>query len=316
MFTPVAVMVMIFASAGAGVQPDPRAEVPPRVEVPTSPAGNAPAPSPASGDPAATPAGSGEKSGGEAAGSVGAALEVAIAYPHPIITEVLFAVPGGDAGDANGDGKRHVSGDEFVELYNPHDKAIQLRGYKLTDANAPDKGQLRFVFPLFELPPGGAVVVFNGFGCSWFGPVGDAKAAPMAANDRFGNAWVFTMKAASQYVAFSNTGDHVLLTGPDGSPVHRVSWGEPKDQGAFDRVEPLLDDRAMQTGKSSVQRDSLSRVASFRGHTDLPFDMGGDKLFSPGVWKALPQPRAKKQLEEGEKGQREELEVQEEGGKK
>ena len=230
-----------------------------------------------------------------------AAVECAAPAPHPMITEVLFAVPGGDAGDANGDGKRHVSGDEFVELYNPHDVAIQLRGYTLTDSNPADKGQLRFVFPMLELPPRGVVVVFNGFQCSWFGPVGDAKGAASSGNERFGGAWVFTMKAESQYVAFSNSGDHVLLTAPDGTAVHRVSWGEVKDQSAFDRVEPIVDDRAMSAGKSSVQRDSLSRIASFRAHTDLPFAFGGDKAFSPGVWSPLPEPKAKKKVEETEK---------------
>ena len=49
-----------------------------------------------------------------------------VPYPHPMITEVLFAVPTGDGGDASGDGSRHVSGDEFIELVNPHDKAIQV----------------------------------------------------------------------------------------------------------------------------------------------------------------------------------------------
>lgn len=225
-------------------------------------------------------------------------VECAVPFPHPIITEVLFAVPPGEAGDANGDGKRHVSGDEFVELHNPHAKAIQLRGYTLTDSNAPDKGQLKFVFPTLELPPGGMVVVFNGFQCSWFGPVGDEKAAASAGNERFGGAWVFTMKAASQYVAFSNTGDHVLLTAPDGTAVHRVSWGEAKDRGAFEKVAPLVDDQAMQAGKSSVQRDGLPRVASFRAHLDLPFAYGGDKAFSPGVWAALPEPKARKRVEE------------------
>jgi len=226
-----------------------------------------------------------------------AATEVGVPFPHPMIVEVLFAVPGGDTGDANGDGKRHVSGDEFVELTNPHDKPIQLRGYKLTDSNPADKGQLRFVFPVLEIEPGETIVVFNGFQCSWFGPVGDEKAAAMARNDRLGNAWVFTMKAASQYCAFANGGDHVLLASPDGSAVHRVSWGEPKDRSAFDAIVPLLDDAAMQTSKSSVQRDSLSRVASFRAHTDLPYDLGGDMPFSPGVWKALPEPKAKRQVE-------------------
>ena len=221
------------------------------------------------------------------------APEVAVPYPHPMIVEVLYAVPTGAEGDANGDGRRHVSGDEFVEIYNPHDRPIQLRGYKLTDSNPADKGQVRFVFPVFELPPGGVAVVFNGFQCSWFGPVGDAKAAPPAANDRFSDAWVFTMKAASQYVAFSNTGDHVLLTAPDGTAVQRVSWGEPKDRAAFDKIEPLLDDVAPQASKSSVQRDGLARVAAFRTHLDLPFAHGGDKPFSPGRWKPLPEPKKK-----------------------
>ncbi len=224
--------------------------------------------------------------------------EIAVPFPHPMITEVLYAVRGGEAGDANADGKRHVSGDEFIELYNPHDRPIQLRGYKLTDSNPADKGQLRFMFPLLELPPRGVVVVFNGFQCSWFGPVGDEKAAAAATNERFGGAWVFTLKAATQYVAFSNSGDHVLLTAPDGTAVQRVSWGEPKDASAFAAVEPLVEDRAMQTGKSSVQRDGLSRVSGFRSHADLPFEFGGDRLFSPGVWRPLPEPKARKRVEE------------------
>lgn len=221
-------------------------------------------------------------------------------FPHPVITEVLFDVPGGDAGDANGDGKRHVSGDEFVELYNPHDRAIQLRGYTLTDSNPADKGRVRFVFPALELPPGGVVVVFNGFQSSWFGPVGDERGAPAAVNERFHSAWVLTMKATSQYVAFSNSGDHVLLTAPDGTAVHRVSWGEVKDRSAFEKVSPLLEDVAMGSGKSSVQRDSLARVGSFRAHRDLPFANGGDKVFSPGVWEGLAEPKAKKEAGEGE----------------
>jgi len=273
------------------------------------PKGDVPAPVPLATPPSKAPGTDGSSPAAEeperpadvAEAEPAAVRECALVYPHPIITEVLYAVPGGAAGDANADGKRHVSGDEFVELHNPHDKPIQLRGYKLTDSNPPDKGQLRFVFPLFELPAHATVVVFNGFQCSWFGPVGDEKAAPLASNDRFGGAWVFTLKAASQYVAFSNTGDHVLLTAPDGTPVHRVSWGEPKDQTAFEKTQPLLDDKAMQTSKSSVQRDGLSRVASFRAHTDLPFDLGGDKPFSPGVWKPLPEPKASKQGEEQEK---------------
>lgn len=51
---------------------------------------------------------------------------------HPVITEVLYAVP--RDGDADQDGKRSATGDEFIELINPHDKAINLKGYTLSDA--------------------------------------------------------------------------------------------------------------------------------------------------------------------------------------
>lgn len=58
----------------------------------------------------------------------------AAVFPNPLITEVLFDVPGGVAGDANGDTKRSATGDEFIELINPHDRPINLKGYMLTDA--------------------------------------------------------------------------------------------------------------------------------------------------------------------------------------
>src|SRR5687768_184922 len=45
-----------------------------------------------------------------------------VPFPHPLITEVLYAVPNTPGSDANQDGTRHVAGDEFVELINPHDK--------------------------------------------------------------------------------------------------------------------------------------------------------------------------------------------------
>ena len=44
-----------------------------------------------------------------------------VAYPHPLITEIFFSVPG-SGGDANGDGQRSPAGDEFIELMNPHDR--------------------------------------------------------------------------------------------------------------------------------------------------------------------------------------------------
>lgn len=59
--------------------------------------------------------------------------------PHPLICEVLYSVPKGDEGDADQNGSRSATGDEFIEIYNPHSTPIDLKGYVLSDA-APLKG--------------------------------------------------------------------------------------------------------------------------------------------------------------------------------
>ncbi len=231
-----------------------------------------------------------------------AAERPAVDFPHPLITEVLYAVPTGEAGDANGDGSRHVTGDEFIELVNPHDKPIQLKGYCLTDRTGSQrdgpgregKGAsrggaaqgIRFVFPSLELPSGGVAVVFNGNGQKWTGPVGDASRAPEAGNEKFHSAWVFTMKAASQRVALSNTGDLVLLSDPAGSPVQCVWWGKvdekdrpgPPAAGQGPHESRVLVEEAPAVSGGSVERTGLGARGDFRAHVRT-----GDVLFTPGL---------------------------------
>lgn len=221
-----------------------------------------------------------------------------VPFPHPLITEVLYAVPTGPAGDANGDGKREVAGDEFIELINPHDRPIQLFGYALTDSQEPGKGQLKFTFPALELPPGGVAVVFNGAASTFTGPVGDAKAPAEKPSDAFGGAWVFTMRNANNKTALGNSGDHVLLTAPDGTPVHRVWWSEDPAAGAAAAAPanaepalpgiapaqsapktPLLDDAAPLISRTSVQRDGVLATGRFVSHLDAE-----RTPFSPGVY--------------------------------
>jgi hypothetical protein len=287
--------------------------------------------------------------GGGGGGGGANALKPAVPFPHPIITEVLYAVPSGAAGDANKDGKREVCGDEFVELVNPHDKPIQLFGYMLTDSQEPGKGQMKFTFPAMELPPGGVVVVFNGMNSTWAGPVGDSKtppptvtpvAAPTGAdkapgaeaskglggsggpgkNDLFGGAWVFTMKNTNSKVALGNSGDQVLLSAPDNTPVQRVYWSEegPKKEedaaaeGGKDgakpgaspthppvpaaapsaaKGKPLLEDFAPLVTKCSVHRDSVYPTGRFVSHMDSEH-----AAFSPGVYVIV---RPPEKVEEG-----------------
>lgn len=80
-----------------------------------------------------------------------------------IINEVLFDPPGGDAGDANGDGTRSPSEDEFIEFVNDSDQEVDLSGFRLFDANNLETMEPRHTFPDGTLiPPGGVYVLFGG----------------------------------------------------------------------------------------------------------------------------------------------------------
>lgn len=200
----------------------------------------------------------------------GSLAEPPVPYPHPLITEVLFAVPSGQGGDANLDGIRDASGDEFVELMNPHDRPIDLGGYVLTDRNAIGKGQLAFRFPAVKVPPGCVVVVFNGCNQRFDGPVGDTETAPSATDPRFHNATVFTLRNDSTAVGFANGGDYILLTAPDGTQVHCIRWG------TFEEPLPeagLVEEAPKATGRSVTRRGP---DGPFEPH---PRELG---LFSPG----------------------------------
>ncbi|HJW47253.1 MAG TPA: hypothetical protein VJ484_12305, partial [Lysobacter sp.] len=68
------------------------------------------------------------------AGFVAPPPDALVPYPNPLITEVHYNVRGD--GDAARDGQRDAVGDEFIELINPHDKPIRLRGFTLIDSDA------------------------------------------------------------------------------------------------------------------------------------------------------------------------------------
>lgn len=158
---------------------------------------------------------------------------------YPVITEVYFNVIKGDAGDASGDGARHATGDEFIELWNPHDDDITLTGLKLVSRLAyhaeseDDKVGVRFTFPELILGPDEFVIVFNGAGTRVPGNVGSPRRAHKETNDNFEDAWVFTTGIRNKNRSLSNSGDFVLLLDGYGNPIEGVTWGrcdpEPPD---------------------------------------------------------------------------------------
>ena len=62
-----------------------------------------------------------------------------------VINEILADPPAGDAGDANRDGVRHSSEDEFVEILNISRYPLSIEGFSLSDRGT--RLSARFVFP-------------------------------------------------------------------------------------------------------------------------------------------------------------------------
>lgn len=161
-----------------------------------------------------------------------------------IVNEFLADPPAGPAGDANGDGTRSTSQDEFIEIVNRAATAIDLSGYRLSDAD-----EVRHIFAGGTVvPPGESVVVFGGGR-----PAG-----------RFGNALEnnLVFKASSGGLSLNNTGDRVKLETSEGRLLQDIGFG-PEAGNA----------------NQSLNRDPDRGGARFSPHALV----GPGRLFSPGA---------------------------------
>src|SRR5215813_5855977 len=103
------------------------------------------------------------------------------------------SAPGDFAGDANGDGVRDSTDDEFVEVVNAGPLPLNVGLFTISDAS-----QTRFTFPAGKIiPPGEAAVVFGGGAPT--GAFGNAAA----------NGLVFT--AGSAGLSLNNGGDTIVV---------------------------------------------------------------------------------------------------------
>lgn len=174
-----------------------------------------------------------------------------IPAPHPIITEILYRVPPDPVGDANQDGRREATGDEFVEIYNPHDQPINLKGYTISDSQAGTEDGVSFTFPSIVLQPKQIALAFNGYRADFAGPWGNSTQAPGGPNPLFHDAYTFTMGMTRRTQAFADDGDFVLLSAPDGSPIDAVVWGSPASEPP---AATLRVSRYLAAGRASAQR--------------------------------------------------------------
>jgi uncharacterized protein (TIGR03437 family) len=129
-----------------------------------------------------------------------------------VINEILADPPDGLAGDANHDGTRSASDDEFVELINSTSRDLDLTGYQLqTRALSGTTDIVRHRFAAGTIfPAGTALVVFGG------GSIGSASPT-------FAGAKVF--KASTGGISLSNSGGVVTVREPSGSVATSVQFG-------------------------------------------------------------------------------------------
>jgi hypothetical protein len=174
-----------------------------------------------------------------------ATLKVLIKDPL-VINEYLADPPDGSPGDANGDGVRSASQDEFIEIVNRTAKPIDLSGYRLSDSE-----QVRHVFAARTvLPPFEAVVVFGGGSPS--GSFGNAAENQLV------------LKASSGGLSLNNGGDTIKLEDAEGRLVQEVKISA-AEGGA----------------NQSINRDPDADGATFSRHTSVAED--ASRLFSPGT---------------------------------
>ena len=129
------------------------------------------------------------------------------AAPGKVIINEVLADPGsGTDGDANGDGTRSGTADEFVEIVSASSTPVDISGWGIAD----DFGT-RFVFPAgTELIPGRAAIVFGG---------GNTKKM------KDFEGLYGTLAFVSSGLGLSNTGDTVKLVRPDGSLADSMTYG-------------------------------------------------------------------------------------------
>lgn len=171
------------------------------------------------------------------------ALDVLIKDPL-VINEYLADPPEGAAGDANADGTRSSSQDEFIEIVNRTSAPMDISGYKLFDSDA-----VRHVFANGTIiPPKEAVVVFGGGS-----PAG-----------RFGNAAEnkLVFAASTGGLSLANTGDAIRLEDNQSRVIQEIRFG------------------AAEGGASqAINRNPDIDGAAFARHTLI----AGGRLFSPGT---------------------------------
>jgi hypothetical protein len=171
-----------------------------------------------------------------------------------IINEVLFDPPNGIAGDANGDGTRSASADEFIEFINNSSTPLNISGYKIYDATnlaLPADTPNHTVPTNTIIPANGTYVLFGGGTPT--GVPGDSVETSTTGN-----------------LNLSNSGDVITIT------------------DASSAVILIFDSSA--TGLDFGANQSVTRSPDITGDFVLHTTANAALLFSPGSTTGAPPP--------------------------
>ncbi|MFZ5516072.1 MAG: lamin tail domain-containing protein [Candidatus Zhuqueibacterota bacterium] len=187
-----------------------------------------------------------------------------------IINEFMYDVTNDDAntpdineGDMNGDGVRSVRGDEFVELYNTGDAAVDISGYQLLKRDL----AVFFTFPANTmLDPGEFAVVFGGVGPNGFGPQFPPQLQLFAAKPGEADSG-FAGNDGSTNLIGSN--DNIILVNPAAQDtIAEVCWGTATVKSSVGQKLEAPNTVGGQTISGSIHQ-SVTRNPEFTGLWDL-----------------------------------------------
>ncbi len=171
-----------------------------------------------------------------------------------IINEVLFDPPNDIAGDANGDGTRSASADEFIEFINNSSTPLDISGYKIYDATnlALTADTPNHTVPASTIIPANGIYVLFGGGTPT-GISGDIVETSTTGN-----------------LNLSNSGDVITITDASGTVIL-----------TFDSSATGLDFGANQ---------SVTRSPDITGNFVLHTTANATLLFSPGTTTGIAPP--------------------------
>ena len=183
--------------------------------------------------------------------SINGTATLNVTPPTVIINEALAAPPTGTDGDANHDGVRSASDDEFVELVNSTGAGISIAGWTVrTHSTSSSTETIRHTFVAgTSVPAGEAMVVFGGGTLSPSDPV-------------FGCAQV--VKASSGGLSLTDSGLTILVRDGSGNLVTQFSYGG-------------------STGLNGGNAQSLTRSPDITGNFVQHTTIAGARKFSPGL---------------------------------